>query len=53
LEEVVDRVLWGTDWPSPGVHEMWRNIEQFRSLPLPKPVQDKITSENAMKVFPA
>jgi predicted TIM-barrel fold metal-dependent hydrolase len=53
LEEIVDRVLWGTDWPSPGVHEMRRNIEQFLSLDLSRQVQDKITRDNALKVFPA
>jgi predicted TIM-barrel fold metal-dependent hydrolase len=52
LDEIVDRVLWGTDWPSPGVHEMRRNIEQFLSLDLSKQTQDKILRENAMKVFP-
>ena len=53
LEEIADRVLWGTDWPSPGVHDLRRNLDQFMSLALPRQVQDRITRENALKVFPA
>ena len=53
LEEIADRVLWGTDWPSPGVHEMQRNLSQFESLALPRPVKDRILRDNALKVFPA
>ena len=29
LEEVGDRVLWGTDWPSPGVSDLRSNAEVF------------------------
>src|SRR5204863_8861610 len=33
LEEIGDRVLWGTDWPSPGVKDLKVNLDQFRTLP--------------------
>ncbi len=52
LEEIGDRVLWGTDWPSPGVHDLRRNLDQFASLDIPKTLQDRITIHNALKVFP-
>ena len=53
LEEIADRVLWGTDWPSPGVRDMKANLEQFMSLDLPEHVKTKITTENAWKLFPS
>jgi predicted TIM-barrel fold metal-dependent hydrolase len=52
LADLGDRVLWGTDWPSPGVHDLKRNLDQFRTLSLPKQLQDQITITNALKVFP-
>jgi predicted TIM-barrel fold metal-dependent hydrolase len=32
LEEIGDRVLWGTDWPSPGVKDLRSNAEAFCAL---------------------
>ena len=52
LEEIGDRVLWGTDWPSPGVRDLKVNLDQFRSLPLSAALQDKITRTNPLRVFP-
>ncbi len=52
LTEIGDRVLWGTDWPSPGVHEMQRNLSQFDSLDLPEQAKQKILKDNALRVFP-
>jgi predicted TIM-barrel fold metal-dependent hydrolase len=52
LEEIADRVMWGTDWPSPGVRDLGRNIEQFRALPLPATVQRAILQDNALALLP-
>lgn len=52
LADIADRVLWGTDWPSPGVHDLRRNLDQFRSLDMPEQMQEKITTTNALRVFP-
>ncbi|HWO89992.1 MAG TPA: amidohydrolase family protein [Gemmatimonadales bacterium] len=52
LEEIQDRVLWGTDWPSPGVRDLKTNLDQFMSLDLPLSVKDKVTRHNPMRVFP-
>jgi predicted TIM-barrel fold metal-dependent hydrolase len=52
LEEIGDRVLWGTDWPSPGVRDLKVNLDQFRSLPMSKELQDKITRHNPLRIFP-
>src|SRR5207237_290224 len=29
LEEIADKVLWGTDWPSHGVRSMRQNLDDF------------------------
>ena len=51
LTQIADKVLWGTDWPSPGVASMKRNVEEFRSLNLGEEVERKILWENAEKLF--
>ena len=52
LTEITDRVLWGTDWPSPGVRDLRQNIEQFLALPLTKEQQQAILETNALTLFP-
>jgi uncharacterized protein len=53
LEQIADKVLFGTDWPGPGVADVRGNIEKFRALPLSAEVQQKILGENAARLFPA
>jgi predicted TIM-barrel fold metal-dependent hydrolase len=53
LEEIADRVLFGTDWPSPGVPPVKENLDAIRALPLPAGVLKRILSTNALRVFPA
>ena len=38
---MADKVLWGTDWPSPGVVSMRRNVEDFRALGLGEEVEQQ------------
>lgn len=52
LAEVGDRVLWGTDWPSPGVRDLKQNLEQFMGIGLPESVKTAVTRSNPLKVFP-
>jgi len=52
LAEVVDRTLWGTDWPSPGVKDLRQNIDQFLGLPLAEDQQRAILETNALAFFP-
>ena len=52
LETIADRTVWGTDWPSPGVPSMRKNVEQFLELPLSAETKEKILWENAARVFP-
>lgn len=53
LAELADRVLWGTDWPSPGVKDMRANIDQFLALPLSDAHKKAILETNALALFPA
>ncbi len=52
LPEVVDRTLWGTDWPSPGVKDLRQNIDQFLGLPLAEDQQRAILETNALAFLP-
>src|SRR5262245_19985990 len=51
LEELSDRCLWGTDYPSPGIASMKRNVEDFLSLPLSDAAKEKILWSNAVRVI--
>jgi len=52
LEEIADKVLFGTDWPGPGVPEIRGNIEKFLALPLSAAARQKILYDNAARLFP-
>lgn len=52
LEEIADRVLFGTDWPSPGVPSVARNLAAIRALPLPEDVKERFVSGNALRLLP-
>jgi predicted TIM-barrel fold metal-dependent hydrolase len=52
LEEIADKVLFGTDWPGPGVPDIRGNIEQFLALPLSEASRRKILYDNAARLFP-
>jgi predicted TIM-barrel fold metal-dependent hydrolase len=51
LESIATKVLWGTDWPAPGVPSPRRNVEQFWSLPLSEASKRAILRENGRQVF--
>jgi predicted TIM-barrel fold metal-dependent hydrolase len=52
IEEIADKVLWGTDWPGPGVPEIKGNIEKFQALAIAETTKQKILYENAARLFP-
>lgn len=52
LEEIADKVLWGTDWPGPGVPEIRGNLAQFLALPIRDSARNKILYDNAARLFP-
>ena len=49
--DIADKVLWGTDWPAPGVTSIRQNIAEFRALGLDPIVEQKILWDNAVKIF--
>lgn len=51
LEELSDKVLFGTDWPAPMVPGMRDNYEKFLSVPLSKEARHRICKQNATKLF--
>jgi len=52
LEEIADKVLFGTDWPGPGIPDQRANIEKSLALPLSEAARNKIFYENAARLFP-
>ena len=52
LEDLADRCLWGTDYPSPGVASMKKNVEDFLALPLSEAAKARILWDNAEAVIP-
>jgi predicted TIM-barrel fold metal-dependent hydrolase len=53
IEEVADKTIWGTDWPSPGIKSMRTNADAFLALPLGDETKRKIVQDNAAKVWRA
>jgi predicted TIM-barrel fold metal-dependent hydrolase len=51
LETIAGKVLWGTDWPAPGVPSPRRNVEEFLGLPLSEPAKQRILRDNAESFF--
>ena len=47
LEDLADHCLWGTDYPSPGVASMKKNVEDFLALPLSEAAKQRILWDNA------
>jgi predicted TIM-barrel fold metal-dependent hydrolase len=51
LADIADKVLWGTDWPAPGVTSLRKNIDEFRALDYGEDVERKVFWENATRLF--
>ncbi|HET7586259.1 MAG TPA: amidohydrolase family protein [Gemmatimonadaceae bacterium] len=51
VAELSDQLLWGTDWPSPGVRSMRENVERFLALPLDERVRRAALETNAERFF--
>lgn len=51
LADVADRCLWGSDWPSPGVSDLRKNVEDFLALPLAPAARSAILWDNAARLF--
>lgn len=52
LAEVEHKVVWGSDWPSPGIRSMRRNVEDFLALPgLTDAAKGRILWETGARLF--
>jgi len=51
LEDIADKVLWGSDWPGPMVPGMKTNLDRFCQLPLSAEAKRKILYDNAARLF--
>ncbi|HSE65058.1 MAG TPA: amidohydrolase family protein [Thermoanaerobaculia bacterium] len=51
LEEISDRCLWGTDFPSPGIASMRRNVDDFLTLPISESAKKRILYDNAVALL--
>jgi predicted TIM-barrel fold metal-dependent hydrolase len=52
LEDIADKVLFGSDWPGPGVPSLRSELDGVRALPLSKETLEKLLVANAERVFP-
>jgi len=52
LAEIAHKVLYGSDWPAPGVRSMGDNLRDFRTLALPEEAMRQILETNARTIFP-
>jgi predicted TIM-barrel fold metal-dependent hydrolase len=52
LEEIAHKVLYGSDWPAPGVKSMATNAREFESLAMSKAALTMILETNARALFP-
>jgi hypothetical protein len=51
LASIAHKVLWGTDWPSPGVISMKQNVADFRALGYGDAVEQQVLWDNAARLF--
>ena len=52
LSRISHKVLFGSDWPGPGVKDIQSNLEAIRGLRLDSEVVNRILVENPDRVFP-
>jgi predicted TIM-barrel fold metal-dependent hydrolase len=51
IEEIADKVLFGSDWPSPGIPGMGINANGVKALPLKDETKRKILFDNADRLL--
>lgn len=52
LEKLAPRLLWGSDWPGPGVPGMKANVDAFLQLGLSEKANRLILHDNAKRLIP-
>jgi len=51
LEDVADKVLFGSDWPGPGIPGIREEVDGIRALPLSDTTKERILRTNAERIF--
>ena len=51
IEEIADKTLFGSDWPSPGIPGMAVNVKQLCQLPLPEETKRKLLYDTAQRLL--
>ncbi len=51
LADMAAKVVWGTDWPSPGVNSPKKNVDDFVALGFGDEVNRRVLRENAEALF--
>ena len=52
VRKIEDKVLFGSDWPGPGIPGIREELEGMRALPLTDAFKEKLFVTNARKVLP-
>ncbi len=52
VERIASKVLFGTDWPGPGVKDIGENLRAFEALPIASEARHRILVGNPERVFP-
>lgn len=52
IAELESKLLWGSDWPSPGVPSLRRNVDQFLALPLGESLKRAALETNPERLLP-
>ncbi len=51
IEKVADKVLFGSDWPGPGIPGVEEELEAMRALPLPDAFKERMFVTNARRLL--
>jgi uncharacterized protein len=51
LAEIAQKTMFGTDWPSPGVEDVKRNLDEFRTLPISEEMRAQILGKTAASLW--
>ena len=52
IAELEHKLLWGSDWPSPGIVRMRKNVDQFLALPLTDALKRAALQDNPDRLLP-
>ncbi len=52
LDEIATKTLFGTDWPSPGIPDIKKNMDQFQALDMTAEMKKQILSSTALGIWP-